>query len=108
MAALATQVLANAGTEIDWTNATGGGDTAEVRAGNVLLIKNGDSSSKTTTLTTQQSVDGLAVADRAVVVAAGEIQAVPISDRKLYADANGDVALSHSATTSLQLAVITQ
>lgn len=106
MAAIAAQTVDSDGLPITFANASGGGDTAKVRDENVLLVKNDDSGSHTVTLATAQTVNGLAVADRAIPVAAGAVVAVPLRPRKLYADANGEVAITYDAVTSLKVAVV--
>jgi len=105
MAAIATQVVDRDGLSIIFSNAAAGGDTVTTGRQSTLLIKNDDASSKTVTLITPGTVDGLAVADRAVVVAAGEIQGISL-DRDLYGDTDGIASMTYSAVTNLKVAVI--
>lgn len=106
MATLTTQVIGQAGTAITFANATAGGDACATGSDVKLLIKNGDASSHTVTLVTPGTVDGdLAIADRAVTVAAGATVGVPVTDR--YKDPNtGLASLTYDAVTSMTVAVI--
>jgi len=108
MAALATNVVPLAGLQLDGVlvAATSGGDDCQTGSGVFLAVKNADASSKTVTLATPQTVDGdLAVADRAVTVAAGKIELIPVTDR--YRDpSTGRAAISYSAVTSVTVAVV--
>jgi hypothetical protein len=106
MATLATQVIAQAGTAITFAAATGGGDACATGSDVKLLVKNGAGSSMTVTLVTPGNVDGdLAIADRAVTVAAGVTTGIPITDR--YLDpATGLAAITYSSVTTVTVAVI--
>lgn len=108
MAALATNVVPLTGLQLDGVlaAATSGGDDCQTGVGVFLAVKNADAASKTVTLATPQTVDGdLAVADRAVTVAAGKTQMIPVTDR--YRDpATGRAAITYSAVTSVTVAVI--
>lgn len=106
MATLSTQVIGQAGTAVTFSNATSGGDACATGSDVKLLVKNGDASSHTVTLVTPGTVDGdLAIADRAVTVAAGATVAVPVTDR--YRDpATGLASLTYDAVTSMTVAVI--
>lgn len=106
MATLPTQVIAQTGTAITFTAAAAGGDQCATGSDVKLLVKNGDASSHTVTLVTPGTVDGdLAIADRAVTVAAGATAAVPVTDR--YRNSTTGLAnLTYDAVTSLTVAVI--
>lgn len=108
MAALATNVVPLTGLQLDaaLVAATSGGDDCQTGNGVFLAVKNADASSKTVTLATPQTVDGdLAVADRAVTVAAGKTELIPVTDR--YRDpSTGRAAVTYSAVTSVTVAVI--
>lgn len=106
MAAITPQSVSRAGAAVTFAAASGGGDTAPVSDSNVLLVKNGDGSAHTFTLTTTQSVLGNAVADVTLSVAAGATAAIRLGPKSLYADANGNVAVAYSAVTSMTVAVL--
>lgn len=106
MATLATQVIGQAGTDITFSSAAGGGDACATGSDVKLLVKNGSGSSITVTLATPGTVDGdLAIADRAVTVAAGVTTAIPVTDR--YKDSTtGLASITYSAVTTVTVAVI--
>lgn len=106
MAALATNVVPLAGVRFDdkLVAAAGGGDTAQTGAGVFLVVKNGDSGSHTVTLATPETVDGLAVADRALAVAAGQTAVIPVTDR--YRNpSTGRAAITYDGVTSVTVGV---
>ncbi|WP_327047291.1 hypothetical protein OG320_05200 [Microbispora sp. NBC_01189] len=106
MATLTTQVIPLTGLAIAFTNAAGGGDQCATGDGVALLVRNNDASATTVTLVTPEQIDGdLAVADRAVSVAAGATAAIPMTSR--YLDpATGLASITYSKVTSLQVACI--
>jgi hypothetical protein len=108
MAALTTHVVPLTGLQLDaqFVAATSGGDDCQTGAGVFLAVKNADASSHTVTLATPQTVDGdLAVADRAVTVAAGKTQFIPVTDR--YRNpTTGRCAITYDAVTSVTVAVV--
>lgn len=105
MAALPTQVPPLAGLEINFDPAASGGDTCLTGAGVLLLVKNGDASSHTVTLATPGTVNGLAIADRAVPVAAGATEAIPVTVD--YRDpSTGRASITYDDVTSVEVAVV--
>ena len=75
--------------------------------GNVIVhVKNGDGSANTVTITTPQTVNGLAVADAGGSVPAGEDRFFGPFPRATYNDGSGNVTVSHSNTTSNTIAVM--
>lgn len=108
MAALATNVVPLTGLQLDGVlvAATSGGDDCQTGAGVFLVVKNADASGHTVTLATPQTVDGdLAVADRAVTVAAGKTELIPVTDR-YRSPATGRCAITYDAVTSVSVAVV--
>ena len=81
------------------TAAAAGGDTAPVGPNRFLYIANADASSKTVTIATPGTVAGLAVADVAVVVAAGKHAIVPLTN--LFRGTLGRASITYSAVTSV-------
>lgn len=108
MAALTTHPVPLTGLQLDsqLVSATSGGDTARTGAGCFLVVKNGDASSHTATLHVPATIDGdLTISSRAVPVAAGKIQFIPLTDR--YRDpATGLASITYDAVTSVSVAVI--
>lgn len=96
MAALTVQdISSNAGTQIDFVAATVTvGDTiALVDDSTRLLVDNRSGAPITVTLTSYQLVQGLAVSNRVVTVAAGKLKSIP-----LYKALHGNPASSYVAT----------
>ncbi|MEU3620604.1 hypothetical protein ACWD4O_10185 [Streptomyces sp. NPDC002623] len=81
------------------TAAAGGGDTAPVGPGRFLYVNNADASSKTVTIATPGTVSGLAIADVAVVVAAGKHAIIPLTN--IFRGSTGRAAITYSAVTSV-------
>ncbi|WP_435643363.1 hypothetical protein ACR9VJ_18115 [Streptomyces sp. H49] len=105
MAALTTTVVPLTGAAVAYTAAAAGGDDCQTGAGVVLLVKNGDAADHTVTLATPGTVNGLAIADRTVTVAAGAEVAVLVTND--YRDpATGRAAITYDAVTSVTVAVI--
>ncbi|MFG2328249.1 hypothetical protein ACGFMM_01350 [Streptomyces sp. NPDC048604] len=108
MAALTTNVVPLTGLRFDnlLTAAAGGGDDCATGAGVLLVVSNGDASPHTVTLATPETVDGdLAVADRAVVVAAGAEAVIPVTSR--YRNpSTGRCAITYDGVTSVTVAVV--
>ncbi|WP_171117787.1 MULTISPECIES: hypothetical protein [unclassified Streptomyces] len=105
MAALTTTVVPLTGAAVAYTAAAAGGDDCATGAGVLLLVKNDDASSHTVTLVTPGTVNGLAIADRQVAVAAGAEVAIPVTND--YRDpSTGRAAITYDAVTSVTVAVI--
>jgi len=105
MAALTTTVVGLTGATITYGAAAGGGDTCQTGAGVLLLVKNGDAGSHTVTLATPDTVNGLAVADRAVAVAAGAEVAIPVTN-DYRNKSTGRAAITYDGVTSVTVAVV--
>jgi hypothetical protein len=105
MAALTTTVVGLPGAAITYTAATSGGDDCQTGAGTLLLVKNGDSASHTVTLATPGTVNGLAIADRTITVAAGAEQAIPVTN-DYRSPVTGRAAITYDAVTSVTVAVV--
>ncbi|MFH9957313.1 hypothetical protein ACH4OX_24310 [Streptomyces roseolus] len=84
------------------TAASSGGDTAPVGPGRFLYVRNGDASPHTVTIATPGTVSGVAIADVAVAVPAGESKIVPLTG--LFRGASGRAALTYDAVTAVSVA----
>jgi hypothetical protein len=106
MATVPVQVVAVAGTQATYAAATaGGGDKIVPGDGVFVHVKNGSGGSITLTLVTPGEVDGLAVADRTVVVPAGEDRFASVGD--LYRNrSDGLATLTWSAVTTVTFAAL--
>lgn len=107
MATLTTQNITTAGITPSYAAATGGGDAMVPGSSNFLHVKNGGGSSITVTVVTPATVDAsLAVADRAVTVAAGAESMIKVTP-ELYRDpATGLAAITYSGVTTVTVAAI--
>lgn len=107
MAALTVQTVTSAGLSVqtDGVAADVAGDTYQGTGKEILSFHNGDVSATTVTITTPQVVDGLAVADQTISVAAGETEVAAFFPIATYNDAGGAVNISYSSVTSLSVLV---
>lgn len=107
MAALVTNVVPLAGLQLDALlgAATSGGDDAPTGAGLLLIVKNADSSSHTVTLVTPGTVNGLAVADRTVAVAASKTELIPLNS-DYRNPTTGRASITYDGVTSVTVAVV--
>lgn len=101
MAVLTVNEISRAGVSGALTAAAGGGDSFANDGRTYLDINNGSGGSITVTFVTQQTVDGLAVADLAVAVGAGVRTKVGPFPPGIYNDVNGRVQVTYSGVTSL-------
>lgn len=82
--------------------AAGGGDTAPVGPGRFLYANNASAGTITVTVATPGTVSGLAIADTAVPILAGDIALIPLTN--VHRGANGRAAITYSGVTSLTVA----
>jgi len=108
MATVAPIARARTANPITFTAANGGGDTFANSGRELLLVRhtNGVGSAVTLTVATTETVDGLAVADLAVVIDPGETQVLGPFPKAIYDNSSGNVALSWSSATDIEVAVI--
>jgi hypothetical protein len=105
MAVIATQAAPSSGAALTYSAASGGGDRFTPGRHVFLHIKNGSGSTMTATIVTPNSLDGLAVADRAVSIPATSDRIIPVGE-SLYASADGLADITYSLATSVTLAVV--
>lgn len=105
MAVLSSQSIVRAGLSPAYASAAGGGDSFANTGKEFLHVKNDDASSKTVTIVTQSTVDGLSVSDRTVTVPAGESRMIGPFQTAIYNDDNSRVNVTYSAVTSVTVAV---
>jgi hypothetical protein len=85
--------------------AVANGDTCEVSTQNLFFVlSNGGAVSTTATITTPGSVDGLAIADATLTVAAGKIGLIPLS--MLFRGATNRATVNYSATATVTAGVV--
>lgn len=105
MATLTAQQMSRSGLNPTYASAAGGGDEFVNTGEEYIHIKNGDASSHTITIVTQNTSDGLAVADRAVAVPAGEERKIGPFPTAIYNDANQKVQLTYDGVTSVTIGI---
>jgi len=106
MAELTAQQISRDGLDPTYVACDVAGDDF-VNAGDEFIhIKNGDGSPHTVTIVTPATVDGLAVADRDVVVPAGEERMIGPFPAGAYNDENAKVTFTYDAITSLTIAIL--
>jgi hypothetical protein len=111
MATVNAQALAAAGLNPTMSSAAPGGDSVDTGDQTFLIVTSGATTANLT-ITTPDTVSGLAVADRVVAVPANAGTAatappllIPLP-RELYGDDDGMAALAWSATTGIKFAVV--
>lgn len=106
MAALTVETSSRSGLTPTHNACDAGGDEFVNDGGVMVWVTNGGASERTVTIVSQETVDGLAVADRTVAVPAGEERLIGPFPVSTYNDANSKVQLTYDAVTSLTIAVI--
>ena len=106
MATLAVQKIVRTGLELVPVAATGGGDAFPNDGKTFIYVNNASGGDITVTIVSQQTIDGLAVADKAVIVTASDARYIGPWPIPLYNDANGLVQLTYSGVTSLTVAAL--
>jgi len=108
MATLPVKVVPHGGLSLatgDYAAATDTGDKSATGSGVLLLVANGDAAAHTVTITIPETVDGLAVTSREVVIPAGDTGLIPLLD--LYADpSTGLASWTYDAVTTVTVVVI--
>ena len=101
MAVLTVLEVSRAGVSGALTAAAGGGDSFANDGRTYFDVNNGGGSPITVTFVTQQTVDGLAVADLAVAVSNGVRSKIGPFPPGIYNDANGRVQVTYSGVTTV-------
>lgn len=110
MADLTINSLNEANAGFTYESAAAGGDTVANDGRIIVLVKNGSGSSKTVTVAKQvTNVDDpqfgdLTKQDFTVSVPAGEERVIPPLSPQAYNDSNGDINISYSDNTSVEVA----
>lgn len=86
--------------------AAGGGDEFVNTGREFFYADNGNGADWDITFVTQQTVGGLAVADKVVTVPAGESMLIGPFPKGLYNDGNAKVQVTYEGVTSLLVAVV--
>jgi hypothetical protein len=91
-----TNVAGTSGAVVTARTGTASADT--VPAGSLVVWRNTGAGSHTVTLTNNQTVEGLAVSNRVITLAAGEVWAGRVSPS--WGDSNGNVGVAINGTAS--------
>lgn len=108
MATLTSQEIVRAGLTATYAACAGGGDEFVNTGDEIIHIKNGAGVTQTVTIVTDATVDGLAVADRAVAILAGTEQIIGPFPTGTYNDANAKVQLTYDAVVTLTIGILKQ
>lgn len=103
---VSVQQIVKTGLEAAYTNAHADGHEFSNDGRTFMHVVNGDGADKTITIQTPQTVGGLAVADLAVTVTAGEERMIGPFRKSLFDQANGKVYVDFSATTNVTAAYL--
>ncbi len=103
---LSVQDIERSGLEPSYSSAAGDGHSFQNNGRVFVHVKNDDGSSKTITIQTPGTVDGLAVADRTVDIPAGEERMIGPFSPGQYNQSDDTVYVDYSATTSVTIAAL--
>ena len=105
MATLTVQSVVRGGLEATTSAAAAGGDEYVNTGKQWAEFTNASGSSITVTIVLQQTIDGLAVANRTVIVEAGESRKIGPFPTAQYNDANSKVQFTYSDVTTFTVGV---
>lgn len=106
MATLTVATVSRAGVDLGAAAAAAGGDEFVNTGKEILYIKDTAGGGLTLTIATPGTSDGLAVAERTVVIANNEEKLIgPFQPTGLYNDGDGRVQLTYSDVTGVTVAV---
>jgi hypothetical protein len=92
------------------TAAVAGGHSFVNDGDTILLMLNTNAATRTVTIQTSQTIDGLAVADQVIVLAIGSVTATRVMTsrfpRSIYNQTDGTVLIDYSAITNVSVAAI--
>ena len=103
--AITPQKATSAGLGPAYEPANVDGNSFRLAAGRVLHVKNGSGAPVTVTVPTPQTVDGLAVTDRAVSVPASGERLIALGTQSVYRQSGGLAYIDYSTVTSVTVAV---
>jgi len=106
MATLTAQTVVRAGLKATYASCAAEGDEFVNTGDEFIHIINAAVADQTVTIATPATVDGLAVADRAVVITASEERMIGPFPSSTYNDSAAKVQLTYSAVVTLTIAVL--
>ncbi len=101
MATLTVVQIPKTGIELILTAAAGGGDAFANDGQTILILNNASGGDIVATFVTQNTVDGLAVADRTVTITAGDLECVGDLNPNVYNDTSGLCQVTYDGVSSL-------
>lgn len=104
--AITPQRITAAGLAPAYEPANVAGNSYKLQASRVLHVKNGSGGSVTVTIPSTATVDGLAVPNRTVTVAAGADRLVALGAGAAHKQTGGVTYVDYSAVTSVTVAVL--
>lgn len=104
--AITPQTATPAGVAVTYEAANVDGNSYALSRHRALHVKNGSASPITVTIPTPGTVDGLAIADRAISVPAGSDRLIGLGDGTVYRQTGGVAHVDYSAVTTVTVAVI--
>lgn len=106
MASVSATSALPGGSQLARNSCSGGGDSFPVGENVYVIVENDDASPNTATFTTTETVDGNAVDDRQVTIAANDAEIMGPFPAYLYDNGSGEVDVAWSNTTSNVFSVI--
>lgn len=104
MATIVPTSITRDGVAVSGAAAAVGGDKFGNNGSQLFYVNNASGSSINVTFVTSQTVDGQAVADRVVAVAAGAAKMIGPFKPSQYNDVDGNVNVTYSAVTTVTVA----
>ena len=106
MATIAATIILKTGNQPAFVACAGAGDAFANDGKTLLIIKNVNGAARTLTIVSQNTVDGLAVADRTVNLPATDDTYITDLDKGVYNDANGLAQLTYSTEVGLTIGIL--
>lgn len=98
---ISVQRITRSGANPSFESANTDGNSFDHHPDGFVWVKNGDTASKTVTIPTPRSIDGLSVADLTVDVPAGEDRAIGPFPEDTFKQDDGTIHVDYSDVTSV-------
>lgn len=106
-AVLTSTTVTRAGIDVVGVAAAAGGDSFANTGKEFIEVKNGGAGAITVTLDVQTTLDGMAITDPTVSIAAGATKIIGPFPTHIFNDSNSRVNVTYSAVTSVTVKVLT-
>lgn len=100
------QSATSSGVAETYEPANAAGNSFQLASGRLLRIKNGGGTTCNVTIETSMTVDGLAVAERTIAVAAGTNVSIALGTKSVYRQTGGVAFIDYDQVTSVTVAVL--